>query len=628
MHEQTQQYLTDFGKAIERHSRILESLSRPSLPAETSLMRTGSGVRPPVAENEADAEPSADDDLDLQIMKETLDLAHSLADTISTRGSVVGWTNSDGTTRIGSNYGDSQREIRNGSGEIITATEDALWNEEPSMESGRVQVPAYTTDAATGDTRFLNFRRDDSLDNQANDEGFPSELMTNLLENYISAAEKHLLAHRYYEAKCNLIRATREGEKREALYNYPFNDKLKIEINLAAVHIELEELDLAETMLDSLDALTVEDPLKLGEVYYLMARLHRARYCRDKNDALLRLLETAASRSYLYALNSAIASKPFLVQSAEIMVETYQWEGDDVAAGVFRDRHPSIPSIQAPAMVLDSALEPQVTPSSNTHNERDYSPEAGALPAMLPLHAVQSPSSSEEPQRTASLDSSLTSAATSTLEPIASVSLLAKVQEGDVEMVKFLLASGADIEQTDVSGLTPLLIASKLKHYRMCRVLLTNKLAKANIHAKGKDGRSVLHVALFGSGREDIITLLLEHNADPNVTDEDGKTPLHYCVEHNKRLAAQHLLSKNAEKETLSRAKETALYSAIRKRRTDLVKILLEAGAAVDRKTMPPTSQDIDYMVENHRAQLSRHNSASTAQTAASKRSWLRRRGT
>lgn len=210
-------------------------------------------------------------------------------------------------------------------------------------------------------------------------------------------------------------------------------------------------------------------------------------------------------------------------------------------------------------------------------------------------------------------------------------------------MTNFLLEMGSDVEQTDdQSGLTPLLIAAKSKHTEMCRALLTNNHAQADIHAKDRARRNVLHIALFGSGGEDMIPLLLEHNADPNVADEEGKTPLHYCVEFNKRRAAQDLISKNAEKETPNLAGETALCLAIRKRKTELVELFLREGAVVDIKNMPRTSKDIEFIVEQHLARrlnsgtesiVTRQDSASTVlsgqtdQTAASRLSRRSRLG-
>lgn len=646
--ERTERYLAKIRYEIKHQSLILEALSRQALPTEAPPMRTESRSAKYVIDNGKVVDTLGDDGLDLQIVKETLGVARSLVDTISTRGSVVGQTSSGGTTQRGSSYGEARGKLRSDSGETIT--EESHWGDGLSTDSGGVHLPEYTTDAAPEDCRTARMvplkddRHTGVFDDQAIDESYPSstapfplELMTELLEGYVLEAKQDLRACRYGKARSHLIRATEQGEEREAAYNWQFDEKLEIGISLAAAYIGLEEFDLAEHTLHSLRPLAVEKPLELGEVYYCIANLHRTRYCRTKDAALLDQLEKSARHSYRFALYSPIVSKPFLMQSAEIMIEMFEWKEDHVAARTIRARHPSIPSIPASAIHDDSTSEQQVSPSGSASNERDHFSEARSATSIPSLHAAQSQFSITEPPRTESLGSPPTSTETTSLRPVASVSFLAKVQEGDATMTEYLLAMGSDVEQTDdPSGLTPLLIAAKNKHTEVCRALLTNNHAKANVHAKDRGGRNVLHIALFGSGGENMIPLLLEHNADPNVVDEDGRTPLHYCVEFNKRRAAQDLLNKNAEKETPNKAGETALYFAIRKKKTELVEVLLRAGAIVDRKNMPRTSKDIEFIVEQHMARLlrsdtepvaTRRDSASTAlsgqttHTAASRRS-------
>ena len=642
--ERTQQYLVkmrheinrqglilvEMRHEINRQSHILETWSRQLLPAEAPPGRTGPENATHIIDDGEVMDTLEGDDLNLQIMEEALGMARSLVDTISTRGSVVGQTNSGDTTQKGSIYGESSRELRSESGE--TATEEDHLSGGPPTEPGGVRLPE---DDCPMD-RINGQPIDESYPRSTAPLLYPLELMTELLEDYVSEANKDLLAHRYDKATFHLIKAIKQGEEREAAYNWQFDEKLDIGISLAAAYIGLENFDLAERKLHSLLLSAVEKPLKLGEIHYSIANLHRTRYCRVKEAALLDPLEKSARYSYWFALNSTIIPKPFLAQSAEIMIEMFEWKGDYVAARRFRARHPKIPLTPTSAILNDSAFEQQARPLVSASNERDSSSEARSSTSLSSSHAVQSSFSTKEPRRTESLGSLPTSVGTMSLQPVASASFLAKVQEGDVAMTNLFLAMGADVDQTDQSGLTPLLLAAKNKHTEVCRALLINHHARADIHAKARDKRNVLHVALFGSGGEDMIPLLLEHNADPNVADDEGRTPLHYCVEFNKKRAAQDLLSKNVEKEIPDKAGETALYLAIRKKKTELVEVLLRAGAVVDRKNMPRTSKDIEFIVEEHLARvldpgtgsvITRQDSTSTAfsgetsQTAASQRS-------
>lgn len=646
--KRTERYLAQMQQEIKRYRVVLESLSRQPLPAEVPLVRTESWDGTHIVENREVVDTLEDEDLDLQIMKETLGVARSLVDTISTRGSVIGQTSSGGTTHRGSTYGEAHGNLCSDSGETIT--EDGPWSGRLSTETGGVLLPGYMTDATPEDCQTAPMVR--AMNDQANDELHrsltarllsPLELMTELLEEYVLQAKRDLRACRYGEAKSYLIKATEQGEAREAAYNWQFDEKLEIKTSLAAAYIGLEEFDLAERTLRSLLPLAADKPLNLGEIHYSIANLHRTRYCQIKDVAVLDRLEQSARSSYLFALNSPIIPKPFLTHSAEIMIEMSEWKGDHVAARTFRARHPIVPSVPTSTINNDSTFEQQANQSGSAPNGRDHSSEAPSSTSIPSRHAAQSQSSIQESPCRESLSSPPTSIGKIPLQPVASVSFLAKVRGGDVEMTNFLLEMGSDVEQTDdQSGLTPLLIAAKSKHTEMCRALLTNNHARADIHAKDRARRNVLHIALFGSGGEDMIPLRLEHNADPNVADEEGKTPLHYCVEFNKRRAAQDLISKNAKKETPNLAGETALCLAIRKRKTELVELFLREGAVVDIKNMPRTSKDIEFIVEQHLARrlnsgtesiVTRQDSASTVlsgqtdQTAASRLSRRSRLG-
>ena len=52
----------------------------------------------------------------------------------------------------------------------------------------------------------------------------------------------------------------------------------------------------------------------------------------------------------------------------------------------------------------------------------------------------------------------------------------------------------------------------------------------ADVNATNKDGRTVLHSAA-DSGQLDVVKWLVEKGADVNATDKDGKTVLHMAAE-------------------------------------------------------------------------------------------------
>ncbi len=95
------------------------------------------------------------------------------------------------------------------------------------------------------------------------------------------------------------------------------------------------------------------------------------------------------------------------------------------------------------------------------------------------------------------------------------------VAQEDMSLVDELLLMGADPNQHDIAGKTPLIYAIESGQYRLVKRILASS---ANPDLVGSDGLSPLMKAVK-SGREDLITLLLNAVANPNLignsTDND-----------------------------------------------------------------------------------------------------------
>ncbi|TAL39519.1 MAG: ankyrin repeat domain-containing protein [Alphaproteobacteria bacterium] len=100
--------------------------------------------------------------------------------------------------------------------------------------------------------------------------------------------------------------------------------------------------------------------------------------------------------------------------------------------------------------------------------------------------------------------------------------------------------------------------------------------------------RSALYHAAY-AGREDIVKLLIEKNADVNLEDDEGETPLIAALENKHFSIAALLLENGADINTVSgRQQQTPLHWAFNmdmdEKKTDRVIWLLEKGAEVTRK--------------------------------------------
>jgi len=91
---------------------------------------------------------------------------------------------------------------------------------------------------------------------------------------------------------------------------------------------------------------------------------------------------------------------------------------------------------------------------------------------------------------------------------------------GDV--VRRLLAHGADPNLADIYGWTPLMRAIDLGRPGIARVLLDS--ARADPDVRNENGHTALHHAA-AHGFEPLVRLLLARGADPGARDREGRTP-------------------------------------------------------------------------------------------------------
>ena len=117
------------------------------------------------------------------------------------------------------------------------------------------------------------------------------------------------------------------------------------------------------------------------------------------------------------------------------------------------------------------------------------------------------------------------------------------VCKSSVEVVSLLLQAGADPDGADTFGETALPAAVKRKDWSLLRLLLRYSKAAGKIAStliqKQQDnasfisayrpGRTLLHV-LCEEGQADIVKLLLQAGADPDVADTLGETAFHAAV--------------------------------------------------------------------------------------------------
>ena len=94
-------------------------------------------------------------------------------------------------------------------------------------------------------------------------------------------------------------------------------------------------------------------------------------------------------------------------------------------------------------------------------------------------------------------------------------------------IIEALLTAGADVNQADDSGQTPLMSAVEVSGLKSVRRLLQ---AGAKVDATDSRGRGVLHRVNSYTGYAQVLELLLKRGANVNLRDREGQTPLHRAV--------------------------------------------------------------------------------------------------
>ncbi|WP_456444702.1 ankyrin repeat domain-containing protein [Thiolapillus sp.] len=115
------------------------------------------------------------------------------------------------------------------------------------------------------------------------------------------------------------------------------------------------------------------------------------------------------------------------------------------------------------------------------------------------------------------------------------------------EMVKLLLAHGANVNAQDDDGSTPLAMLTPLKSGSDIEVAKLLLEKGADINTKDSDGDTPLHDAVM-NGRDDLVSLFLKRGADVHARNHDGKTPLFWVCEIEDIRVARKIVDMLLEK--------------------------------------------------------------------------------
>ena len=161
--------------------------------------------------------------------------------------------------------------------------------------------------------------------------------------------------------------------------------------------------------------------------------------------------------------------------------------------------------------------------------------------------------------------------------------LMVASERGHVELVRYLLNSGASIDARDstIRGATSLHIASESGHAEVVRVLIE---AGASLNMT-LDNRSTALYLACRNGEIGVVDVLLRARADINLSNDSGCSSLLAASEKGHLQIVRALILAGADVDKENTDGTTPLCKAAQLGHVEVVKDLLEAGAQVNKRT-------------------------------------------
>jgi len=159
--------------------------------------------------------------------------------------------------------------------------------------------------------------------------------------------------------------------------------------------------------------------------------------------------------------------------------------------------------------------------------------------------------------------------------------LTAAVKARDLTAVRALIKARTDVNAKSGDGSTPLLLAVHNSDIEIVRALIA---AKADVNAANKYGVTPLLDA-SRTGDAEVMGVLLKAGADPKRAHPDGETPLMAASRAGSIPAVRSLLEQQVDVNAAENVqKTTALMRAAAEGHTDIVDVLLKAGADANKQ--------------------------------------------
>ena len=150
---------------------------------------------------------------------------------------------------------------------------------------------------------------------------------------------------------------------------------------------------------------------------------------------------------------------------------------------------------------------------------------------------------------------------------------------GHLEVIRYLVEAGAEVDGGDSDGSTPLHVAA-LRGHLTCVEYLVDK--GADVALQDQNGAWSLTFALSG-GNEEVVASLIKFGAPLDLTTGNGITPLHYAAMRGMTGVFDQVVAGGADVNKVDNWERSALWFTAGNGNADMTRSLIAAGADPDR---------------------------------------------
>lgn len=163
-------------------------------------------------------------------------------------------------------------------------------------------------------------------------------------------------------------------------------------------------------------------------------------------------------------------------------------------------------------------------------------------------------------------------------ERLFDIRLINATLKGNTAEAESLIAEGIDINVYNRNGATALMHAVARNEFDLVETLAQ---AGARLDHQDATGRTALFIACQYD-RVDALEILLDHGANPSLQTYDGDYPVHRALINYSDASLRRLVAAGANLDGLNMEGASPLLTAIRRRDSDYITLLVESGASVD----------------------------------------------